>query len=105
MREGLGLGGRQGVQGLQGAKRTAGLPDLPGAMLGRAWRLCRGRAGRLCGQHITCRESKWLLSKPMPEATLGRAWRPVRGKQAGCMRWQGKPVAAHGPQGMQVSSV
>ena len=48
-REGLGLGGRQGVQGLRGAERMAGLPDLPGAMQDRAWQLCRGRAGRLCG--------------------------------------------------------
>ena len=45
MREGLGLGGRQGGQGLQGGDRTAGLLDLRGAMLDRAWQRYRGRAG------------------------------------------------------------
>ena len=45
MREELGLGARQGGQRLQGGDRTAGLPDLRGAMLDRAWQRCWGRAG------------------------------------------------------------
>ena len=55
------LGDLQGVQGLAGAAQTAGLPDLPGAMLDRAWRLCQGQAGRLCGLHVACREGIWVF--------------------------------------------
>ena len=94
MREGLGLGALQGVQGLRGGEQTAGLPDRPGAMQDRAWPRCRGPAGGAAWPAVACRESRWL---PLPSLCLRQLW----AEQAGRVRWEGRPVATHGPQVMQ----